>query len=89
MVIGGLLSMPLAAGIVVGAILLSRRLSKQAARRREEATREVTSFMSRSCCTDGEAVEYDGWYGSVHTFHFENDQYAQAFIAMNRGKVLR
>jgi hypothetical protein len=88
MVIGGLLSTPLAAGTVVGAVLLSRHLSKQAARRKEEAMREMTSFMSRTCCAEGRSVEYDGWYGSVHTFYFENEQYAQAFIAMNRGKVL-
>jgi hypothetical protein len=75
--------------ILAGTIVLHGHLKKQAIQRREEALREVDSLMSRSCCTEGAAVAYRGWYDSVHTFEFENERYAQAFIKANRGKAIR
>lgn len=33
-------------------------------------------------------VAYQGWNGSVHTFEFANDDYADKFVKANRSKVI-
>ena len=40
------------------------------------------------CCNVEEAVEYNGFSGTVHQFRFFNFHYANAFIALNRDKCL-
>ena len=78
-------------GIVlsVGGYLWSQRLKADARDRRRRAMQHAESLASRSCCTLGSAVAYEGWYGSVHTFWFANADYADAFVQANPGKVLR
>jgi hypothetical protein len=46
------------------------------------------SLMKSACCTPAFAVQYSGWYGTVHTFHFESRSYAEQFISANAKKVL-
>jgi hypothetical protein len=42
----------------------------------------------RSCCGLDPAVEYCGWYGTVHRFSFYNWKYANRFMLLNRDKCL-
>jgi hypothetical protein len=44
---------------------------------------------TRDCCAaPGEAVQYLGWYGTVHEFLFSNRQYIQDFVQANGRKTM-
>lgn len=75
-------------GAAVGAIVWYANLKAAANRRKRQAKAEAEGLMTDTCCTVRPAVEYDGWRGSVHTFWFANDWYADKFIRANAGKVL-
>jgi hypothetical protein len=64
--------------------LLARRRREEYEQLRAEAER----LMTPHCACLDEAVCYEGWYGSVHTFLFASRDYAAAFMDANRGKVL-
>jgi hypothetical protein len=42
----------------------------------------------KSCVQTGPAVSYEGWYGTIHTFRFASDQFADAFMAANHAKIV-
>ncbi len=44
--------------------------------------------MHKGCCALKPAVEYRGYQGSVHTFSFDNWQYANRFIVLNHEKCI-
>ncbi len=81
-------SVGLALVAVAGAYHWYRQLAADARRRRKEATEYAESLASHRCCTLDAAVEYEGWYGSVHSFWFANPDYAEAVARANPGKVL-
>jgi hypothetical protein len=44
----------------------------------------------RACAAAGKlAVQYEGWHGTIHTFHFDSPQYADWFRQANSGKIVR
>jgi hypothetical protein len=47
---------------------------------------EAEKATASECASPGPAVEYSGWYGTVHDFVFSNQQYLDAFVALNRQK---
>ncbi len=49
---------------------------------------EAESLMSKKCGSLGKAVKFNGWYGTVQYFTFENKDYAGMFANMNSKKVL-
>lgn len=46
------------------------------------------SERSSTCSGAGSAVQYEGWYGSVHTFVFTSTQYGTAFQLANQKKLV-
>ena len=50
--------------------------------------KEAESLMKKSCCNVWEAVKYKGYYGTVHSFVFLNEKYANSFTKLNAKKVL-
>jgi hypothetical protein len=62
----------------------------QAKRRgRRELEDRLAALLSPSCAAEGRAADYDGWYGSIHTFYFSNAEFAALVEEANRGKCLR
>jgi len=57
-------------------------------RRYRRLMNEVTMSLHRTCCTCDIAINYDGWYGTIHTFHFASPTYASAFAAANGRKCV-
>src|SRR5262249_29993964 len=50
----------------------------------------LESLLSDTCSEASRlAAEYDGWYGSVHTFYFSSADFAAAVERANPGKCLR
>jgi hypothetical protein len=72
----------LLAAALAGWAYISFTQSKTALARFEQ---ELTD----SCTSQGAAVMYEGWYGSVHTFSFTNERYADQFKLSNEAKVVR
>jgi hypothetical protein len=62
--------------------------SADAAKKRDRLLNAVQAASKVNCCCPRAAVEYQGWYGSVHTFKFHNHDYAASFKQSNRGKQL-
>jgi hypothetical protein len=87
-VLVGIASVIVGAGIGVGGYFWYRRLDAEIRRQRARALDRAEAMASSRCCTLRPAVVYEGWYGSVHTFWFANRGYADAFIRSNPGKVL-
>jgi hypothetical protein len=54
----------------------------------EELGRQLQRLLRRTCRCEGPAVEYEGWYGTVHTFYFASEDYAAAFRRANAGKIV-
>ena len=54
----------------------------------EHVAGELAMLLGPYCCARRQAVFYDGWHGTIHTFHFASRDYRDAFIAANRKKVL-
>jgi hypothetical protein len=51
--------------------------------------RQLDSVLNNNLCrTDGEAVIYLYWDGSIHTFRFYSLVYAEAFADANAGQML-
>jgi hypothetical protein len=48
---------------------------------------QAAQSMKRSCCTAGPAVQYVGWYGSMHTFRFSRRDYMDKFLSKNSQKT--
>lgn len=62
--------------------------AKKAERARLE--RRLESLLCDTCSRESRcAAEYEGWYGSVHTFYFCNADFATALERANPGKCLR
>jgi len=59
-----------------------------AVRQAKKLQARLSSEMQPKCSTQGPAVQYEGWQGSVHTFVFANDQYATLFQASNAKKLV-
>jgi hypothetical protein len=51
------------------------------------AERSAKELMKSSCCTPRAAVRYTGWYGSMHTFEFDNKTYMESFLSANYRKT--
>ena len=45
-------------------------------------------YMSKRCRCRTDIVVYHEWAGTVHSFEFGSDDYARAFVALNRAKVV-
>ena len=54
----------------------------------QEQEDEVRDHMTPTCTSACEAVCYDGWDGSIHTFRFANQAYAAMFESANRKKII-
>ena len=50
--------------------------------------RTAAGLLQDTCCSVAYPVVYHGWSGSVHSFHFRNGVYAQAFADANAKKML-
>lgn len=74
--------------LLVYGILAVTKYAKEAELKAEDLEKRAKSHLKRQCASCDDPVVYHGWNGSIHTFEFYNHQYAQAFIAANRGKVL-
>lgn len=70
-------------GILAGLALLP--LSYRNYQRKMSLARES---QNDDCCALWAAVEYHGWYGTVHTFVFYNQAYATAFRSLNARKCV-
>ncbi len=57
-------------------------------KRQAEDIEAARSRLNPRASTARDAVEYHGWYGSVHTFLFRNDRFAELFVRRNHSKVL-
>lgn len=55
---------------------------------RRRALREVRDISKASCACPGEAVEFEGWDGSLQSFQFANQMYAKEFMRKNRSKLV-
>jgi len=69
------------------------RVHKLWLREREEAWRKLKrrldTLLCGQCAEEGVlAARYHGWSGTVHTFEFSSDQYAELFRKANPRKVL-
>jgi len=49
----------------------------------KSAKRAARNVMKATCCSPDEPAIYEDWRYSVHTFHFCNGRYAQAFMQAN------
>jgi hypothetical protein len=57
--------------------------------KKELSDRKRQAPVFRNCAAPGQlAVEYGGWYGTIHTFHFQSAVYAERFRESNRGKIV-
>ena len=57
--------------------------------RRQALSDKLDALVCPSCCKENcVAVHYDGWQGSIHTFGFFNERFANLFFEANRGKCL-
>jgi hypothetical protein len=53
----------------------------------EKLEKRLASLLSPTCCAhDTLAVAYGGWQGTVHSFFFSSQQYAEALEKANPGK---
>jgi hypothetical protein len=59
-----------------------------ALRNAKKLEEEAKAYLTNSCTCQHNVVRYHGWYGTVHSFDFQNESYAHAFIALNQEKVL-
>lgn len=67
-----------------------RRDLKAREAERARLERRLESLLCETCSEEGRfASEYDGWYGSVHTFYFSSADFAAALERANPGKCLR
>lgn len=67
-----------------------RRDKNEKEARRAELKRRLDSLLSPDCSQKGRfAAQYDGWYGTVHTFYFSNGTFADRLERANPGKCLR
>lgn len=51
-------------------------------------TRQSLGASCSRCVSYSPAVRYLGWYGTIHSFEFDNRDFAEAFIKQNRAKVI-
>ena len=68
------------AGLVGWGVYLFR-LSKQGFQR-------VIAEMRPGCASQSVAVQYGGWYGTVHSFTFANHEYGTLFQSANQKKLV-
>jgi hypothetical protein len=55
---------------------------------RRRAMKAVQDFSKASCACFGDAVEFEGWDGSLQSFQFANQTYAKEFMRQNRSKLV-
>jgi hypothetical protein len=55
---------------------------------RRRALKEVRDTAKASCAVFGDAVAFEGWDGSLQSFHFANQRYAMDFMRQNRSKLV-
>jgi hypothetical protein len=68
-------------GATAGLCFLAHALFRQHVTGLQDGAEETCSSMWA-------AVTYDGWYGSVHTFHFTNPGFVEAVRILNPDKCL-
>jgi hypothetical protein len=67
-----------------------QREKKEKRRQRRELEDRLDSLMCKHCAEEVRiAAKYGGWYGTIHTFYFSNDEFATRVEAANPGKCLR
>ncbi len=71
-----------------GGVRWYRQLDAETKQRRRRAMQRAEDLATPTCCRLAPAVNYESWYGTVHTFWFANEGYARAFIRANPGKIL-
>lgn len=54
----------------------------------KDAEKRTQGFLHPGCSNADLAVHYVGWQGDTHVFYFDNETYAVAFVAMNKGYVV-
>jgi len=64
------------------------RQARDVKKEAERMKKTMRNKMRDSCCTLDVAVQYGGWYGTVHTFYFFSSCYAEAFARANDAKVV-
>jgi hypothetical protein len=54
------------------------------------AEKEATAkeALTGTCAAERAAVDYEGWEGTIHSFHFWSDDYALLFAEANRKKIV-
>lgn len=57
-------------------------------RAKTKASRRARELLLDDCATEEDAVEYLGWDGTIHTFHFRSVRYAALFRQANASKLV-
>lgn len=81
-------SAPASVVLGLGVIYGGRKWHLSASRWAVAATARADGVRPRTACGT-QPVEYHGWDGTIHTFTFESDDFAEAFRRLNAAKQVR